>query len=138
MEYISPKKRTIGLNLCIGVFYCLGSVITPWMAVFLGHWKRYLLATILPALTVPFFYFVIPESAQWLISNKQLDRAIESFKKIAKFNGKHLDDEFVEEFRANAQLAYGMKPTEVSSNSFIGLFKTKRLRRLTLILFFKS
>lgn len=138
MEYISPKKRTIGLNLCIGVFYCLGSVITPWLAVFLGHWKHYLLATILPALIVPFFYYVIPESAQWLISNKQLDRAIESFKKIAKFNGKHLDDEFVEEFRANALLAYAVKPNGTASNNIIGMFKTKRLRRLTLILFFKS
>ncbi len=32
LEYISPKMRTKALNMCIGVFYCLGSMISPWIA----------------------------------------------------------------------------------------------------------
>jgi MFS transporter, OCT family, solute carrier family 22 (organic cation transporter), member 4/5 len=87
LEYISPRMRTFGLNLSIGVFYCLGSVITPWLAVLLGNWRYYLIATILPALIVPFFYFIIPESAQWLIAKRKLDKALVCYQRIAKFNG---------------------------------------------------
>lgn len=138
MEYIAPRMRTMGLNLCIGVFYCLGSVISPWIAVWLGNWKLYLIATILPALVVPFFYFIIPESAQWLISKNQLDKALDCYQKIAKFNQKELDDNFIVDFKSVVSEINGKRATEDVNPSVIALFKTPRLRRLTLILFFKS
>ncbi|CAO1409687.1 unnamed protein product [Diamesa tonsa] len=137
MEYISPNMRTFGLNLCIGVFYCLGSVATPWLAVWLGNWKLYLVATILPALFVPLFYFVIPESAQWLIAKNNIDEAIKNYQKIAKFNGKKLDENFIVDFRA-AALEYNSTKGSTDNPNMIALFRTPRLRRLTLILFFKS
>jgi MFS transporter, OCT family, solute carrier family 22 (organic cation transporter), member 4/5 len=138
LEYISPKMRTIGLNLCIGIFYCLGSVLTPWLAVLLGNWKLYLIATIVPALVVPSFYFVIPESAQWLISRNQLDKALICYQKIAKFNQKKLDETFIEDFRSVVNDINSKRAAEDENPSVIALFKTPRLRRLTLILFFKS
>lgn len=137
MEYISPNMRTFGLNICIGVFYCLGSVATPWLAVWLGNWKLYLLATILPAMFVPLFYFVIPESAQWLIAKNNIDEAIKNYQKIAKFNGKKLDENFIVDFRA-AALEYNSTKGSTDNPNMIALFRTPRLRRLTLILFFKS
>lgn len=130
--------RTFGLNLCIGIFYCLGSVVTPWIAVSLKSWQLYLTYTSLPFAVVPFFYFVLPESAQWLISKNDIEGAIVNFRRVAQMNGKTLDEETIEEFRRyhkNKQIKDQNK--NVSPNIW-GLFKTKRLRRLTLILFFKS
>lgn len=138
MEYIAPRMRTAGLNLCIGVFYCFGSVISPWIAVWLGNWKLYLIATILPALVVPFFYFFIPESAQWLISKNKLDKALICYEKIAKFNRKELDDNFIVDFKSVVSEINGKRTAEDENPSVIALFKTPRLRRLTFILFFKS
>jgi MFS family permease len=138
LEYIAPRMRTFGLNLSIGIFYCLGSVITPWLAVWLGNWKLYLVATILPALIVPTFYFIIPESAQWLIAKNRLDKALVCYQRIAKFNGRKLDENFVEDFKNCAAEINGNKTAGDENPSMIGLFKTPRLRRLTLILFFKS
>lgn len=138
MEYIAPRMRTIGLNLCIGIFYCLGSVITPWLAVWLGNWKLYLVATILPALIVPSFYFIIPESAQWLISKNQGDKALICYQKIAKFNRKDLDETFIIDFKNVVEKINSNRAAEDENPSMIALFKTPRLRRLTLILFFKS
>jgi MFS transporter, OCT family, solute carrier family 22 (organic cation transporter), member 4/5 len=138
MEYTAPRMRTIGLNLCIGVFYCLGSVVTPWLAVWLGNWRLYLIATIVPGLVVPLFYFIIPESAQWLISRKQTDKALVCYQKIAKFNRKNLDDNFAEDFRSVVQEINVKRAGEQENPSMIGLFRTPRLRRLTMILFFKS
>jgi MFS transporter, OCT family, solute carrier family 22 (organic cation transporter), member 4/5 len=138
LEYISPKMRTIGLNLCIGIFYCLGSVITPWIAVWLGNWKLYLIATVFPAFIVPFFYFILPESAQWLISKKKHERALICYQKIAEFNGISLDENFKEDFHRCIDDINARRKLEDENPSLIALFKTPRLRRLTLILFFKS
>lgn len=138
MEYLSPRMRTIGLNLCIGVFYCLGSVVSPWLAVWLGSWKLYLIATIAPALIVPAFYFIIPESAQWLISRNKVDKALVCYQKIAKFNRKELSENFIVDFRSVVSEINSKRAAEDENPSVIALFKTPRLRRLTLILFFKS
>lgn len=136
MEYIRPSMRTFGLNLCIGVFYCLGSMITPWIAASLGDWKYFLLAVAIPSLLVPSFYFLIPESAQWLISKHKIDEAINSFQKIAKLNNKVLDTASIDEFRENAKNIH--KICDSDNVNLLSLFKTPRLRRNTLILFFKS
>lgn len=138
MEFISPRMRTFGLNLCIGVFYCFGSVVSPWVAVWLGSWRLYLLATITPALFVPAFYFIIPESAQWLISKNKVDKALVCYQRIAKFNQKELDENFVEDFKNAVSAIHANRAGEDENPSMIALFKTPRLRRLTLILFFKS
>ncbi|GLH02804.1 Uncharacterized protein GBIM_08772 [Gryllus bimaculatus] len=44
MEYLSPELRTTGLNLTIGVFYTAGCVAVPWLALWLGSWRRLMLA----------------------------------------------------------------------------------------------
>jgi MFS transporter, OCT family, solute carrier family 22 (organic cation transporter), member 4/5 len=138
IEYIAPRMRTVGLNLCIGVFYCFGSVVTPWLAVWLGDWKLYLIATVVPALIIPAFYFVIPESAQWLISKNQVDKALVCYQRIAKFNRKELDENFAVDFKNAVESINSNRAKEDENPSIIDLFKTPRLRRLTLILFFKS
>lgn len=139
LEYIAPNMRTLGLNLCMGVFYTIGSVVSPWIAVWLGDWKLYIIATIIPALTVPLFYFVVPESAQWLISQNRENEALICYQKIAKINRKTLDENFISEFKSVAEEINSKRVKSTSKTpSLIALFKTPRLRRLMLILFLKS
>lgn len=139
LEYIRPSMRTFGLNLCIGIFYCLGSMVTPWIAVYLGSWRSYLLFTSLPLAAVPLFYFVLPESAHWLISKNDVEGAIVCYRRVARFNGKVLDNSTIESFRELHQIeVLKQSLSATSSPGVLDLFKTKRLRRNTLILFFKS
>lgn len=138
LEYIPPDMRTLGLNLCIGVFYCVGSMVSPWIAVWLGSWKLYLLATIIPALVVPLFYFVVPESAEWLISQNKTNEALICYQRIAKINRRTLDESFVKDFKSVASEINTKREKNMRNPSLIALFKTPRLRRLMLILFFKS
>lgn len=136
MEYISPSMRTFGLNLCIGIFYCIGSMVTPWIAASLGSWQLFLVSVAVPSLLVPLFYFLIPESAQWLISQQRVDDAIKSFEKIARVNRKDLRKESIDDFRLN--VIAQQKIADEENANLLSLFKTPRLRRNTLILFFKS
>lgn len=138
LEYIRPSMRTFGLNLCIGIFYCIGSMVTPWIAVYLASWKSYLIYTSLPIAVVPFFYFCLPESAQWLISKNDIEGAIVCYRRVARFNGRTLDNDTIESFRAFYRNQADKNTNAVKSPGLFDLFKTKRLRRNTLILFFKS
>lgn len=138
LEYIRPSMRTLGLNLCIGIFYCVGSMVTPWIAVYLQSWQLYLTYTSLPFAVVPLFYFVLPESAQWLISRNDIDGAIVNFRRVAKMNGRTLTEETIEEFRQYHRNKIAKRSAEEQTPNLWSLFKTRRLRRLTLILFFKS
>lgn len=135
MEYIRPSMRTFGLNIIIGIFYCFGSFVTPWIAVLAGNWKLYLVISTAPILVVPFFYYAVPESAQWLLAKNQFEKAMQCFQRVAKFNGKTLNNDDINEFKMH--VSNTIKSSDISP-SMIGLFKTPRLRKHTLILFFKS
>lgn len=114
-------------------------MITPWIAVYLGSWKLYLIFTSLPIAIVPFFYFILPESAQWMISKNNVEGAIVCYRRVARFNGKTLDNDVIESFRLHHQNHMSkMTTTSNRGPSLLDLFKTKRLRRNTFILFFKS
>lgn len=130
--------RTFGLNLVIGIFYCLGSMVTPWIAVYLGSWKLYLIYTSLPIAIVPFFYFILPESAQWMMSRNNIEGAIVCYQRVAKFNGRNLDNEMIESFRSHYHNQMSKSSNQTRGPSLFDLFKTPRLRKNTFILFFKS
>ncbi|KAJ8934859.1 hypothetical protein NQ314_013131 [Rhamnusium bicolor] len=96
MEYIKPSLRTLGLNLCIGIFYCLSCMAVPWVAVLLGNWRMFLVFISVPHLFILGFYFLVPESAQWLISKGRTEEAIQCFRRIAKINKRNVSDKAVE------------------------------------------
>lgn len=135
MEYLRPSLRTIGLSICIGFFYCLGSMSAPWIAVLMQCWRGFILATSVPLAIVPLFYFVVPESVHWLVSKQKYDKAVECLQRVAKMNGKVVDDSVYSEFIDECKRS--QMHTKVAPNLW-GLFATPRLRRNTMILFFKS
>jgi len=135
MEYMRPSVRTLGLSICIGLFYCLGSMAAPWIAVLMRSWRGFLLATSLPLLVVPLFYFIVPESIQWLISKQKYEKAVICLKRVAKINGRRVEESAFEEFIEECKFS---QQNQKASPHLFDLFKTPRLRRNTLILFFKS
>lgn len=136
LEYIRPSARTMGLNLCIGVFYCVACMAVPWLAVGLKTWKNFLLVVSTAHLSVLFFYFLVPESSQWLMSKGRTDEAIERFKRIAKTNKREVDPKIFEGLKEYAK-THVASSTGGTDNVW-GLFRTPKLRRKMLILIFKS
>lgn len=134
-----PSMRTMGLNLAVGVFYTLGLVFTPWLAVLTGHWKYYLASTSLPILSIVLYYFVIQESAQWLVTRNDVDGAIKRLKRVAKFNGRKVAQSEFDEFKKYCEIQRQKQGgDDQRHSSLIDMFRTPRMRKHTLILFFKS
>lgn len=92
----------------------------------------------MPIAVVPLFYFILPESAQWLISKNDIEGAIVCFRRVARFNGRTIDNDTIESFRDHYQNQAMKSPSTTRGPRLLDLFKTPRLRRNTLILFFKS
>ncbi|XP_064549584.1 solute carrier family 22 member 3-like isoform X2 [Drosophila montana] len=134
VEYMRPSLRTVCLNICYGFFIYLGLVISPWIAILTGSWRRFILLEALPIIVVPFFYYFVPESVQWLISRQKYDKAIESLRRVAKINGRQIDDSVYEEFIEDCKLS--QQNTKTNPN-LLHLFRTPRLRRTFLILLFE-
>ncbi|KAL0275693.1 UNVERIFIED_CONTAM: hypothetical protein PYX00_003482 [Menopon gallinae] len=134
MEYIKPSFRTFGLNFCIGVWYCVGCMTVPWLAVYTQHWRLFLVVISIPMVIIPISTFFMPESAQWLLSRGKTEDAIRCFKKIATINKKELSTDFIEQFKATVST----QNAEIKNGDLIGLFRTPRLRRKTCILVFKT
>ncbi|XP_017007229.2 organic cation transporter-like protein [Drosophila takahashii] len=138
-EYLSPKSRTFGLNIILAIFYCFGLMTSPWAAIWIGNWRRYLWLASLPALGVLVYPLLICESAQWLLTKRKYEEAVICLKKVAKFNGRQVEetvfDEFVKHYRERAQREYKLNGQK---DTFLAMFMTPRLRRFTLTLLLKS
>nr|CAD7595414.1 unnamed protein product [Timema genevievae] len=104
MEYMRPNMRTLGLNLCIGVFYSLGCVVVPWVAVLTMNWRHFLLVVSTPLVVVPAYYLLVPESARWLINKGRTDEAVTCFLRIAKFNGRNIPSSVIDTFKSQRRV----------------------------------
>ena len=136
-EYLSPKRRTLGLNMVLAVFYCIGLMVSPWLAFWVGTWRRYLWLASLPALGVLCYPCVLFESAEWLLTKHQFEKAASCLRKIAKFNGRQVEESVFDQFIKyyHEKLNEVQKP---SYDTFMGMLRTPRLRKFTIILFIKS
>ncbi|KAH8406671.1 hypothetical protein KR222_002334 [Zaprionus bogoriensis] len=138
-EYLSPNRRTFGLNIILAVFYCFGLVTSPWAAIWLGNWRHYLWLASLPALGVLAYPLFICESAQWLLTKERYDRAVQCLKWVAKFNGRQVEDSVFEGFvKHYREKMSEQRKLTAHEDTFMGMFRTPRLRRITLTLLLKS
>jgi len=67
----------------LGICFCLGALVAPWLSVLAGNWRIYLTCSALLQLVVALFYFVVQESAQWLITRTNVEGAIARLKRLS-------------------------------------------------------
>lgn len=113
--------RSVGLNLTMSIFYCLGMISASWQAVWLGNWRSYMAWSALPQVLVTGFYFLVQESAQWLVTSHDLDGAVLRLRRVAKFNRREVNEADFELFRQHC------KAKESEASSRMSLQKQERL-----------
>lgn len=112
-------------------------MVTPWIAVLAGDWRIYLRLACALILPIILSGFVLCESAMWLLTQKKYDKAVKCLKRVAKINKREVDEsvfkQFEEFYRQKAE-----KDVNKSADNFMGMFKTPRMRMVTIILLIKS
>lgn len=126
---MSPSLRNVGLNTVLGLFYSLGLISASWLAVLVGHWKTFLACSSLPLLLVTLFYFLVQESAQWLVTRNDIDGAIKRLRRVAQINRRVVSDDDFKEFSTYCRKQYHKAAEGADSQARLtDMLRTPRLR----------
>uniref|UniRef100_A0A673J5D0 Solute carrier family 22 member 3-like n=1 Tax=Sinocyclocheilus rhinocerous TaxID=307959 RepID=A0A673J5D0_9TELE len=119
-------RRTVGVTY--QMFFSLGILILPLLAYFIPNWRWLQVVFTIPYICFLTYYWFIPESPRWLLSQNKRNEALEITKAIAKENKKTLSK--------NTETLTDENTDSISTASFMDLFKTSKLRKFTFILSF--
>ncbi|CAL7934080.1 unnamed protein product [Xylocopa violacea] len=132
LEYVGPKWRTFVANMSIAMFFTFAACVLPWIAYFLADWRMTCIATSVPLVLAVATPWLVPESARWLVSQGQVDKAIEILGKFEKINGTKVPDDVYVQFRETC--ARICKEEEADKTySVLDLFRSPRLRNITIL-----
>ncbi|XP_012276481.1 organic cation transporter protein [Orussus abietinus] len=133
LEYVGPKWRTFVANMSIALFFTFAACILPWIAYFLADWRMTCIATSVPLVLAIATPWMVPESARWLVSQGQVDKAIGILRKFERINGTKVPENVYKEFKDSC--ARLQKEEEADrSYSVLDLFRSTRLRNTTILL----
>ncbi|XP_069101118.1 organic cation transporter protein-like [Argopecten irradians] len=125
LELVGPNKR-IWAGIVIHIFFAIGLCYLAGVGFLLRHWKWIQLAVAIPCSIYMFYWWFIPESPRWLISQGRYDEAEEIMQKVAKVNKVETNERFVDEKTLDAP----------EGGQLWHLFTNKVLFIRTMILFF--
>ncbi|XP_030387129.1 organic cation transporter protein-like [Scaptodrosophila lebanonensis] len=128
LEYVAPRLRNMHFSCTMAISTFLGALAASWLAVWAGNWRSYLACTSLALLAIILFYFVVQESAQWLITRNDIEGATKRLKHIANFNRRQLPVEDWDEFRSHC--IEKRKEMELRKDQNVKLLDTLRMPRL--------
>ncbi|KAM9332345.1 organic cation/carnitine transporter 2-like isoform 2-T2 [Pholidichthys leucotaenia] len=117
------------LGTCFG--FAAGYMMLPLIAYFLRDWKSLLLALSVPCLAYLPFWWVLPESPRWLLSQGRVEEAEAIIRKAAKWNKVQAPDDIFKDYYS-LQISNTKTDPKVKHNVF-DLLRHSSLRSTTLI-----
>ncbi|XP_061482091.1 solute carrier family 22 member 2-like [Rhineura floridana] len=129
-EIVGPGYRRIVAILYQAAF-TVGLLILDALAYAIPYWRWLQLAVTLPVFLLLSYYWCVPESPRWLISQGQNGKAMEIVNDIAESNGKILPADF-ESINTEEENEESGK----QKPSLIDLVRTSQMRKHTFILMY--
>ncbi|KAJ3606447.1 hypothetical protein NHX12_025968 [Muraenolepis orangiensis] len=118
-------RRTVGV--LYQMFFSVGILLLPLLAYYITDWRWLQVVITVPYIVFISYYWFIPESPRWLLSQNNSAKAIEITEAIAKENKNTLSKK-IETLKDDN--------VEIGVPSFMDLIRTPRMRKHTLILSF--
>uniref|UniRef100_A0A8C6UQZ9 Solute carrier family 22 member 3 n=1 Tax=Neogobius melanostomus TaxID=47308 RepID=A0A8C6UQZ9_9GOBI len=115
-------RRTVGV--VYQMFFSVGILILPLLAYYITDWRWLQVVITVPYILFLSYYWFIPESPRWLLSQNKKDKAIEITEAMAKENGMTLSKQIETLTDDNAN----------TTVSFMDLIRTPKMRKHTFIL----
>ncbi|KAK3099008.1 hypothetical protein FSP39_025214, partial [Pinctada imbricata] len=133
----------VGINCSWGV----GLILLAVFGYFIRDWRILQMVISLPNFITIVYFCFLPESIPWLVSKKKYTEVKKTAKFAAKVNGKTLPDslfdpqydsdtEFSEPPHSSDELYGGGDTAQQKKYTILDLFRTPRIRRYTLVMFY--
>ncbi|MBN3306465.1 S22A1 protein, partial [Amia calva] len=136
IEFFGSNNRKF-VSFAARSFFSLGLAIIPGVAYFITSWKMLQLTMTLPIFLFLAYYWFVPESPRWLLSQQKTKEAMKIVRDIAKYHGKSLPENSCKPFPFHLQVELlEEKAKQVINPSVVDLFQTPQLRKQTLILIY--
>lgn len=131
MEYVSSEYRSIMGNVPILIFLTASMCAMPWLAWAAADWALFAVGIHAPQVLCVAFYWLLPESARWLLGQGRVKDTLRILKTAARINGKTLSPATLQELQD-----FGLRKAEEKRPkvNVLDLFKTPVLRRRFLLL----
>ncbi|XP_063404776.1 organic cation transporter protein-like [Mytilus trossulus] len=123
LEYVGPSKRVL-TGIPIHIFFSFGIMYIALMGYLLRNWFYVQLAVSAPFAVFLLYWWMIPESSRWLLSQGKYDGAEKIIQRIAKVNKKKIPSRIIDE---------QTQDTPKTANVY-HLFSTLEMSKRTIIL----
>lgn len=135
LELVSPSYRSM-VGIAINFGWCLAFISLPGVAWIVRDWFWMQLALTIPKLLFIPVFWMVPESPRWLLIRNEKEKFKRVVSKAARKNG--ISESFVESEMEKLLIKTDeiISSSTKSTTTVFDLFKTPRLRRSTLILFY--
>ncbi|CAB3221122.1 unnamed protein product [Arctia plantaginis] len=122
LEFVEPKWRTVIANIFVASTSAVGSMLLPWLALYIANWRRLLLVTAVPTFIVLYAKWLIPESVRWLLSQGRIKEATSILRRVESINKAKIPDDMMDEF-----LISSIKMKSPKEQSIRDIFKSPPL-----------
>ncbi|NWV67417.1 S22A2 protein, partial [Malurus elegans] len=127
-EVVGPEyRRTVGI--LYQAAFSVGLLIFDAIAYAVPHWRWLQLTVTLPTCFLLLYYWCLPESPRWLISQGKNDKAMKIVSDMAKKNRKKMPSHFKD-------IQFEDEECGKQNPSVMDLFRTPQIRKNTLILMY--
>lgn len=83
----------------MSIAYAVGEMILGFAALYIYNYRTLIRVFCVPGLLIFLYFWIVPESVRWLLATGRIDRAIETLKRMAKFNRRQLSEKSIELIR---------------------------------------
>ncbi|XP_068200013.1 solute carrier family 22 member 13-like isoform X2 [Antennarius striatus] len=124
-EWSDASKFALCTIVC-HVFFPIGLMVLSGVAYLIRNWRSLQIVLFSPlVLVVGIFYWLLPESARWLLTQGRKEEAIKEIRRAAKVNGRKVPEELLDKLEVEAVSKGG---------SILDIFRISYLRRRALIM----
>ncbi|CAD6197540.1 unnamed protein product [Caenorhabditis auriculariae] len=132
MELVGAQYRSLGA-IVANLFCTVGQVILAILAYFIDDYRVFHAAIAVPSLIFLSYWWIIRESARWLVSKERYDEAHLILNRAAKINKKFIPANWMEYMGHSAQ---SNQASKISSFGVFDLVRTPQMRLRSLTCFF--